>query len=580
MFIFSGAASAASIPLQQGDSIQDAIDGANASDTIDLSAGTYNQYDITVTKSITIEGPTVPDKSTPTAVIDAQNKGRVFHIASGATVTLRNLVIENGDTSSEDDPDGGGIYNEGTLNLQSDTIQDNNAIQGNGGGIDNEGVVTVDNTNFGYNKATYNSGGGGIFNDGSFTMTGSEVSNNLAIFSNGGGILNEFYCTMTITGSSINNNIGSYQGGGIENYGTMTLSASNLYSNTAYLGSGGIDNLGDLTVKTNSHITYNVGIGCNGGGIGNYGTMTVTSSDISNNNAILGGGIYNSGSGVNIENSNINSNTATTETGSGGGIYNTGSDFNIDNSNINSNTATESGGGVENFGNLIITDSTINYNIVTDNIRGNGGGLDNSGTLDLLGSNICYNTAAFGGGICNEINGILFVNNSSINSNIVSCNGGGVCNWLGTTTLNDSNITSNIALSGGAIYSNAGSTVINFCRIVGNNVCQSLDIISDNDSVTLNAENNWWGSNSNPTGRVSGNVDISTWLVLNTNASPTRVTPGGVSIITADLTHDQNGTYHNPILWSGTRWNPWRKQLRSSIRRTLTTGTGNNSTTQ
>ena len=135
----------------------------------------------------------------------------------------------------------------------------------------------------------------------------------------------------------------------------------------------------------------------------------------------------------------------------------------------------------------------------------------------------------------------MFVKNSSINSNIASSNGGGVCNWQGTTTIDDSNITSNTGVDGGAIYSNQGNTVINFCRIIGNNVSQSLDIISDDDQGILNAENNWWGSNSNPTGRVSGNVDISTWLVLNTNASPTRVTPGGVSSITADLTHDQNG---------------------------------------
>ena len=273
MFIFSGAASAASIPLQQGDSIQDAINGANDSDTIELSAGTYNEYDITVTKSITIEGPAVPDKSTPTAVIDANNKGRVFHIAEGATVTLKNLVIQNGNTASENDPDGGGIYNEGTLNLQSDTIQDNNAAQ-NGGGIANEGTVTAANSNFESNSAPgYN--GGGIDNYGTFTLTDSDVSNNLA--TNGGGISNEPSYTMTITGSSISNNIASSWAGGIENYGTMTLSDSNLFSNTAQsLGSGGIDNswIGDLTV-TNCNIYHNTGIGCNGGGIGNRGSITV-----------------------------------------------------------------------------------------------------------------------------------------------------------------------------------------------------------------------------------------------------------------------------------------------------------------
>ena len=41
---------------------------------------------------------------------------------------------------------------------------------------------------------------------------------------------------------------------------------------------------------------------------------------------------------------------------------------------------------------------------------------------------------------------------------------------------------------------------------------------------------------------------MSTWLVLNINASPTTISPNGNSIITADLTHDQNGTYYDPTL--------------------------------
>ena len=49
----------------------------------------------------------------------------------------------------------------------------------------------------------------------------------------------------------------------------------------------------------------------NGGGIGNYGTITVTGSYISNNNANSGGGIFNLGYGVEIDNSNIDYNTAT-----------------------------------------------------------------------------------------------------------------------------------------------------------------------------------------------------------------------------------------------------------------------------
>ena len=67
---------------------------------------------------------------------------------------------------------------------------------------------------------------------------------------------------------------------------------------------------------------------------------------------------------------------------------------------------------------------------------------------------------------------------------------------------------------------------------------------------TVDAINNWWGSNNNPSGEVSGNVNVSTWLVLNTSASPTGISPNGISIITADLTHDQNGDYYDPSTWT------------------------------
>ena len=88
---------------------------------------------------------------------------------------------------------------------------------------------------------------------------------------------------------------------------------------------------------------------------------------------------------------------------------------------------------------------------------------------------------------------------------------------------------------------------VNFCRIIGNKDNQSI-YIYNTDGGTVNATNNWWGSNNSPSGEVSGNVDVSTWLVLNINASPTDISPNGNSIITADLTHDQNGTYYDPTL--------------------------------
>jgi uncharacterized repeat protein (TIGR01451 family) len=523
IFIFSGAVSAATVDVEPGvGTIQDAINIANDSDTIDLSAGTYNEHDITVNKSITIKGPQITDNTAPTAKIDSQGQGRVFYIPQGFTVNLEYLTIQNGDaTNNASNSYGGGILNKGNLNLQNCNITNNAAKSGGGIFNDQNAVLDVSSSDINNNYVTdVDSGlGGGIYNSGIVTFSDSNIDNNAAT-----------------------------AGAGIYNNGKIDVFDSNIYSNTASYNGGGVFNNGFVTI-TDSSVYNNMATedGYFGGGIYNdpVGTFIISDSKIYSNIAKYGGGgISNAGTFTINDHSNIYSNSATAV--SGGGIYNTGAILNIIDSNIYSNTCLEAGGGIENLGTTTIDNSNIYLNTILDLDWGGGGGIDNSGILNLLGSNIYGNTAAYGGGICNEIDSVLFVNNSNIYSN-AGVNGGGVCNWQGTTTLNDSNILSNKAVNGGAIYSTAGNTIINFCRIIGNNVSLSFDIISDNDDGTLNAQNNWWGSNTNPSGRVSGNVDVSTWLVLNTYASPNRITPGGISSITADLTHDQNGVYYNPI---------------------------------
>lgn len=67
---------------------------------------------------------------------------------------------------------------------------------------------------------------------------------------------------------------------------------------------------------------------------------------------------------------------------------------------------------------------------------------------------------------------------------------------------------------------------------------------------SLTANNNWWGSNSSPTG-IYGNVICSNWLVLGITANPYSIANGQSSIITADLTHNFNGATYNNIAFLG-----------------------------
>jgi hypothetical protein len=117
--------------------------------------------------------------------------------------------------------------------------------------------------------------------------------------------------TVTLSGLTISNGTGNASdgssqgyngwGGGVLNFGRLTISACSLSGNSAYHG-GGIANFGALTVSActlsgNYACTYgNPG----GGGIYNAGTMAVSRSTVSGNVAGLGivgfgGGIYNAG---------------------------------------------------------------------------------------------------------------------------------------------------------------------------------------------------------------------------------------------------------------------------------------------
>jgi hypothetical protein len=106
----------------------------------------------------------------------------------GGAVTLggpggpRRGTSVNGNTA----PDGGGIWNNQTLNLTNASVNRNTATTGNGGGIDNQGTLHATNTDIRHNAASAGLGGG-IYNAFSVTLT-TSVSINANAATNGGGI--------------------------------------------------------------------------------------------------------------------------------------------------------------------------------------------------------------------------------------------------------------------------------------------------------------------------------------------------------------------------------------------------------
>ncbi len=238
-------------------SLREAITAANAA----LGADTIT-FNITGTITLT---SALPDLSTDLTISNTQagnvtvsggNAFGVFVVASGATVTINNLTISNGNNS--------GIFNNGgTLSIANSTIS-NNTAAGGGGGIFNNGTLTVTSSTVSGNTAGTGNAppnyGGGIFsNAGAVTITNSTITNNMAGFG-GGGISNRNTATLSVTSSTISNNTAGSGGGGIDQFGgTTTLSNTIVALNTAPAGpdfSGSFTSSGYNLIGSNAGATF------------------------------------------------------------------------------------------------------------------------------------------------------------------------------------------------------------------------------------------------------------------------------------------------------------------------------------
>lgn len=210
-------------------------------------------------------------------------KDRVFHILPGASLQLDGVSVANGSTLTKDvvaDPttlDGGGILNEGTLDIRLGTISGNKS-QTDGGGIANRGTLFMAQTTVGKNKAVGD--GGGLYDGG---LGGSADIN---------------------TSTFAKNQAGG-QGGGIDNDHAMLLTSVTIGANKANADGAGINNhdgaaltLQNVTIKDNKSKSKTVG-----GGVANdaASTATCTNTLVDTNQPANCAGTIASGGG-NVEN--------------------------------------------------------------------------------------------------------------------------------------------------------------------------------------------------------------------------------------------------------------------------------------
>ena len=258
------------------------------------------------TGATTITGPAAG------VTVDANNASRVFMIDTGVTAALSGLTITGGNSNDGGGVyiyEGAGIYNAGTVSMDTCTIS-NNATQSyaEGGGIHNTGTLTVNNSTISGNSSQGD--GGGISNEGTLTVSNSTLSGNTA--SQGGALYDNG--TSTISNSTIFGNSAVNNGGGLQNeQQTMTIDNCLISGNSAgRFGGAGVYNYEGTVTITNSTISQNTTTST-GGGIYNQDTLLLINSTITDNSATDGGGIFNwSGSTVSLTNTIVAGNTATT----------------------------------------------------------------------------------------------------------------------------------------------------------------------------------------------------------------------------------------------------------------------------
>ncbi len=538
-----------------------------------LANGNYNgtnDTQINITKNVNIIGT-----SQNGTIINGNNNGPIFNIAPGVNVSLMDLTLTNGTSAN-----GGAITNQGFLTLTK-TLFTGNTATSDGGAIYNTGTLIDSYNTYTSNNANY---GGALYNNGTIIDISSSYTMNSA--ARGGAFYN--IGNLTVTKTLFNNNNATYYGGAIDNYknGNLTNINSIFTGNTARYG-GAFYNNGNTNLINNNFTQNTAPISGSGGAIYNNNNLIIINNIFTLNKAIIGGAIFNPGT-LTICNTLFNNNTSTNN---GGAITNFGT-LTLNSNTFNNNNATSmigDGGAVSNFGETL----TINKSIFNNNNATYGGAIYNEDTLNITSSTFTSNNATNGGGIYNtgaggsataNITSSTFTGNNATDGGALYNTGSpyeGIANInITSSTITDNNATDN----GGAIYNtdDTGNATVyaNYNRIMGNTPSNS-ELYSL--TGTVNATDNWWGSNTNPSGNVNSIVNVTTWLVLTIQVKPATINYGGISMVTADLTHDNNGslvtggTVPNGIpITLSTNWGSFSKH---GITQTITLNTVNGSVT-
>ena len=307
-------------------SLREAIKLANASssvNTIIFDPSLAGQTIILNSELVISDDLTLTGLGAGQLTIDGNNTSRIFLIYDGdleitRTVEISGLTLTNGNTIDK----GGAILNYEDLIIKDSIVTGNTARLGGGGIYSSFVSLTIENSLITENTATFHGGGGIKY----FKSGGSGLS-----------IVDSIFSLNSAEGGSTG------QGGAVYFYEGVASILNSTFTDNSSEGDGGAINnniSGSMTIDS-STFTENVS-STHGGAISNWNELFVHNSTLSNNTTHLwGAGIFsNSATALEIVNSTIVLNQATSPTSRSGAIYWTDSSpFKIANSIIAANTS-------------------------------------------------------------------------------------------------------------------------------------------------------------------------------------------------------------------------------------------------
>ncbi len=375
--------------------------------------------------------------------------------------------------------------------------------------FDNQ-TITIDlNANY-YNGTTYVSTYGKDTNDGSIDSPVASLEKALSINKNGNIII--------LNGTYIVRNVkidGNYN---IAGEGSVTLSGADV-ERVLYILEGKV-------IIKNINFTNGRTLSESGALIGNAGDLTLIDTTLSNSKSSKNGGaIYNAGN-LTVINATIANNKATI----GGAIFI--DKFNDYNYNIKFQNVVfkdNEASGENNHAGGAIYAQAVGGQILIDN-------------CSFISNSVSKN---FAGGAIHAlqlIDGIKITNSKFINNTANSpenYGGGAICfiggntERMGKLDISDSVFEDNKDNVAGAIYIRGSTLDISYSALINNGNTAIYKGVSSYVITKITADNNWWGTNNNPSAFVNGEIVLK-WIVM-TFTNDTPLTQGNKVLLTVAL---------------------------------------------